>query len=82
VGIGLKMVISISMAKNASDVLQLRKRTNCGKMGKIVENDEKYLINLYCNLHRFIVIKKLQKIGKNFCIDLTFSDVEYNGNHR
>jgi len=42
VGISLKIMISILMTKNAPDALQLWKRTNCGKTGKIVENDEKY----------------------------------------
>jgi len=42
------------------------------KWEKVVENDGKYFhsINLYCIKFFFIVIKKLQKIGNNFCADL------------
>jgi len=61
---------SISVTKNVLDILQLWKRTNCGKMGKSQGKRWKILRLIYIVLIFFIVIEKVAKIGKNFCTDL------------
>jgi len=65
IGLNLTTVIWYQ-TKNAPDVLQLWKKTNCEKIGK----SWKIYRLIYIVSTFFIVIKKLQTIGKNFCTDL------------
>jgi len=71
----IKMVFSISVTKNTLDALQLLEEDETVEKWKKMENTS---INLYCIDFFFIVIKKLQKFGKNFCIDLIKYQALYN----
>jgi len=58
-------MILISVTKNT---LQLWKENELWKVEKKWKTMKNNSINFYC-INFFIVIKKLQKIGKNFCTD-------------